>query len=214
MPHLACDGLRLQRWPRDKRRVETERKRRRDCHITPWERRCGALGKKKLSLRIAAGAPPLRRSPPHHLGSVAPEFTAVDDVDVEGEQVLEAARKYDPRRGMSKEVFDWRCCQHDKVSNRMPEVMRKMRILTQKMHSNFLDDPRRPQKVGCHLILYKDLMKRTARLKTHFSMLAVGFGKFKKATKNKSFRARAIIVERAAAGFAVRLGVSWMQQKT
>ncbi|KAK3143150.1 hypothetical protein QOZ80_4BG0359090 [Eleusine coracana subsp. coracana] len=38
--------------------------------------------------------------------------------------------KYDPRCGMSKEVFEWQRRQQERVSNRTPEVMRRMRILT------------------------------------------------------------------------------------
>ncbi|KAK3145311.1 hypothetical protein QOZ80_4AG0327130 [Eleusine coracana subsp. coracana] len=134
--------------------------------------------------------------------------------------------KYDPRCGMSKEVFEWQRRQRERVSNRTPEVMRRMRVLTQKMRSNFQDDPEGLKKwedyekdvlyaYQCNLpiclsspamipytILYKKSMLRTAHSKPPLGMLSGKLYKLKQVKNNRFLLTGAIAVSAAAVGFA------------
>lgn len=53
---------------------------------------------------------------------------------------LSIFQKYDPQCGVSREVFEWQCRQRERVSSRTPELMRKIRGLTQRMRKHFQDD--------------------------------------------------------------------------
>ncbi|CAL5048271.1 unnamed protein product [Urochloa decumbens] len=48
---------------------------------------------------------------------------------------------YDPRCGMSKEVFEWKCSQAEMVHQRMPKVLHKLNVESEKMRNHFRDDP-------------------------------------------------------------------------
>ncbi|CAL5025735.1 unnamed protein product [Urochloa decumbens] len=61
----------------------------------------------------------------------------IADRDKDGEN---NEMKYNPQCGVSKEVFEWRCRQHERVSSRTPELMRKIRGLTERMRKHFEDD--------------------------------------------------------------------------
>ncbi|KAL6650199.1 hypothetical protein ACP70R_009124 [Stipagrostis hirtigluma subsp. patula] len=138
--------------------------------------------------------------------------------------------KYDPRCGMSRAEFEWRCDQGERVSQRMPELLRDMKILTQRMRPHFQDDPaarklwdeheaeilnafkhRFPNALASPAnlppsVLYKHLMKRKACSSTFIGKISRGLNKFKQATKsNKSSITVATIA--GLAGFAVGLSV-------
>ncbi|CAL5015183.1 unnamed protein product [Urochloa decumbens] len=140
--------------------------------------------------------------------------------------------KYNPQCGVSKEVFEWRCRQHERVSSRTPELMRKMRGLTERMRKHFEDDVEglkhwdvyernvlyayehnlqsslsRPVMIP-NSILYKDLMRRQMNSKTPIVMISEGVRKFKYGR---------LVGAVVAAGLAFGLAVgwnSWKQQKT
>ena len=42
---------------------------------------------------------------------------------------------------MSKERFEWRCRQSERVSQHMPKVLDKIKIMTQRMRTHIVDDP-------------------------------------------------------------------------
>lgn len=55
---------------------------------------------------------------------------------------LSIVQNYDPRCGMSKEEFEWRCAQHERVCQSMPQALNELQIQLQMMRHHFLDDPK------------------------------------------------------------------------
>lgn len=54
---------------------------------------------------------------------------------------MHVQNNFDPRYGMSKEEFEWRCAQQKRVCQRMPQALDKLKICSEKMRNHFLDDP-------------------------------------------------------------------------
>ncbi|XP_071682294.1 uncharacterized protein [Lolium perenne] len=141
-------------------------------------------------------------------------------------------RKYDPQCGMTKDEFEWRCAQVDRVSQRMPQAFEKLDFQLQVMRRHFLDDPdalntwdeyendvryayrhNLLQTLSSPLSipnsdLYEQLMKRKAQSKTFVGKISGGLDKFKEAaTRNKRLVGAGVIFAGAAAVFALGLAV-------
>ncbi|XP_047062649.1 uncharacterized protein LOC124670186 isoform X2 [Lolium rigidum] len=136
--------------------------------------------------------------------------------------------RYDPQCGMTKDEFEWRCAQVDRVSQRMPQAFEKLDFQLQVMRRHFLDDPdalntwdeyendvryayrhNLLQTLSSPLSipnsdLYEQLMKRKAQSKTFVGKISGGLDKFKEAaTRNKRLVGAGVIFAGAAAVFAL-----------
>ncbi|TVU36518.1 hypothetical protein EJB05_18455 [Eragrostis curvula] len=133
--------------------------------------------------------------------------------------------KYDPNCGLSKEEFEWRCHQHERLSKHTPELMRDVKPLAERMRLHFQDNPHALKAWDEHekqilhgfqhnlpnalaspanlptAVRYEHLIKRKARSKTFVGMLSDGLDKFRQATNNKRFIATASFA--GGAGLAV-----------
>ncbi|KAK3159217.1 hypothetical protein QOZ80_2AG0147250 [Eleusine coracana subsp. coracana] len=114
---------------------------------------------------------------------------------------------YDPKCGMSKEEFEWRCTQYKTVCQRMPHVLDELRTHSQKMRQYFLADPEALKKWDEYAddvqhafasnlqhsisspvrlpdsVLYEHLMKRKTRSQSLVGMLFGGLKMMKQPTK-------------------------------
>lgn len=54
---------------------------------------------------------------------------------------LFAAQSYDPQCGMSKEEFEWRHIRAEKIHQRMPQALHKLKVESEKVRLHFSDDP-------------------------------------------------------------------------
>lgn len=133
---------------------------------------------------------------------------------------------------MSKEEFEWRCVQFDRVSQRMPQAFEKLDLQLQTMRRHFLNDPEALKKWDAYendvryaytrnlqqtllsplfipnSVLYEQLMKRRAKSKTSVGMISGGLNNLKQAAaKNKRFVGAGIVGVGVAAAFALGLAV-------
>ncbi|KAK3127975.1 hypothetical protein QOZ80_7AG0580890 [Eleusine coracana subsp. coracana] len=138
------------------------------------------------------------------------------------------SNNYDPRCGISKEEFEWRCAQQKKVSQRMPQALHKLKICSEKTRRHFLDDPDALEEwdeyvndvydsFENHLqhslslplkpldsVRYRHIMKGKAHSKTSVGMLSEGMVKLSQAAGNRSIvLAGAIMMVGTVAGLAV-----------
>lgn len=140
--------------------------------------------------------------------------------------------KYDPQCGMSKEEFEWRCAQADRVNQRMPQALEKLNSQLQITRGHFIDDPdalriwdvyendvryafahnlkgtlMSPLSLP-NSVLYEQLMNRKAQSKTFVGMISGGLDKFKQvAARNKRLVGAGVVVSLVATSFALGLAV-------
>ncbi|KAL6648936.1 hypothetical protein ACP70R_013160 [Stipagrostis hirtigluma subsp. patula] len=133
---------------------------------------------------------------------------------------------YDPQCGMSKEEFEWRCRQVQRVSQSNPELG-EVRKLAQRIRLHFKDDPKGLKEWDEYeqevfdgfensiqhsfaslptlpsSVVYEHLRKRYTRPKTYVGMLPGGLDKLKKGTKNKWFVGLGALTLGVGVGLAV-----------
>ncbi|RLN39562.1 uncharacterized protein C2845_PM01G24420 [Panicum miliaceum] len=144
-----------------------------------------------------------------------------------------AVPNHDPQCGVSKEEFEWRCSRAEKIRQRIPQALHKLKVESEKVRHHFSDDPEALEKwdeymddinyafssklthsLSSHTQdsgLYKLLMKE-ARPKTVVGMLTGGYDKLKGTTRSK-MGPRAAMVG-AAAAFAFCGSTLWKQWQT
>lgn len=133
---------------------------------------------------------------------------------------------------MSKEEFEWRCAQFNRVSQRMPQALEKLNVQLQTMRRHFVDDPVALKKWDAYendvryaytrnlqqtllsplfisnSVLYEQLMKRRAQSKTTVGTISGGLDTLKQAVKkNKRLVGPGIIAAGVAAAFTLGLAV-------
>jgi hypothetical protein len=71
-------------------------------------------------------------------------FSIVAGADVY--QIGSSLQRYDPRCGMTREEYEWRCARAKTVDQLMPQMLERLDVLLQMTRPHFLDDPKTLQK--------------------------------------------------------------------
>ncbi|CAN6297247.1 unnamed protein product [Urochloa humidicola] len=148
---------------------------------------------------------------------------------------------YDPQSGMSKEEFEWRCCRAEKIHQRMPQALHKLKVESEKVRHHFSDDPEALEKWDEYIddinyafsskltyslssrtqdsSLYKQLMRKEVRPKTVVGILTGEYDKLKGVATRSKTGPRAVVVgaaaaAAAAAAFAFNGSTLWKQRQT
>ncbi|CAM0954749.1 unnamed protein product [Alopecurus aequalis] len=151
-------------------------------------------------------------------------------------------QRYDPRCGMPREEYEWRCARAERVDQRMPQLLEKLDVLLRTMLPHFLNDPSALKKWDAYekdvryafnrnlrgtlmapvyipnSVAYEQLMKRNAWSRTLVGRVSGGLEKLKQAAtrtpkRNKRSLRTGVTVAGVAAAFAIGIAVGRIQLK-
>ncbi|CAL5039006.1 unnamed protein product [Urochloa decumbens] len=156
--------------------------------------------------------------------------SAPQDIDKSKANGNHSELSYDPRCGMSKEEFEWKCSQAEMVHQRMPKVLHKLNVELEKMRNHFNDDSKALERWDEYMhdvnyafsrklpyflcsrvpnsVLYKQLMRRKAPSKP-----SVLYEKVKQATRKMVPRVAMVATIAAAFASGVAVGPALRKQE-